>query len=243
MNCNNHSDMRSIVLLINHRERTIFIRTIMAAIVDDKLCTIYLIHEEPVQLFLPAAALMDMLPKNEFVMVSHSCLVSLQYVQNIRDDKVFLTDTRSFPISRRKKPLVLQAFQEYLTSNVHTSDLRMWKLDLAAEFACMDRSPWPFCIFEIIHDPSSPAQYPVFRYANEAMAALVKIPLYQLIHSKPYILFGENEPACLPVLLRIGLFGGREHFAFKLQPGLNIHACCYQPHYGFCACMMLEEPV
>ena len=63
MNCNNHSDMRSIVLLINHRERTIFIRTIMAAIVDDKLCTIYLIHEEPVQLFLPAAALMDMLPK------------------------------------------------------------------------------------------------------------------------------------------------------------------------------------
>lgn len=119
----------------------------------------------------------------------------------------------------------------------------MWKLDLAAEFACMDRSPWPFCIFEIIHDPSSPAQYPIFRYANEAMAALVKIPLYQLIHSKPYILFGENEPACLPVLLRIGLFGGREHFAFKLQPGLNIHACCYQPHYGFCACMMLEEPV
>ena len=72
MNCNNHSDMRSIVLLINHRERTIFIRTIMAAIVDDKLCTIYLIHEEPVQLFLPAAALMDMLPKNEFVMVSRS---------------------------------------------------------------------------------------------------------------------------------------------------------------------------
>lgn len=89
MNCNNHSDMRSIVLLINHRERTIFIRTIMAAIVDDKLCTIYLIHEEPVQLFLPAAALMDMLPKNEFVMVSRSCLVSLQYVQNIGMIKFF----------------------------------------------------------------------------------------------------------------------------------------------------------
>ena len=31
MNCNNHSDMRSIVLLINHRERTIFIRTIWCA--------------------------------------------------------------------------------------------------------------------------------------------------------------------------------------------------------------------
>lgn len=241
MNRTDTSDLRSIVLPVNHRDRTIFVRTIMAAQVEDKLCTIYLAHEEPVQLFLPAASLMDMLPENEFVMISRSCLVSLRYVQHIRDDKIFLTDTRSFPISRRKKPLVLQAFQEYLTSNVHSADLRLWKLDLSEEFACMDRSPWAFCIFEIIHDPSSMSQYPVFRYANEAMAALIQLPLHHLLHSRPHILFKETEASCLPVLLRIGLFGGREHFSFNLHHNLTIQVYCYQPHYGFCACMMMEE--
>lgn len=241
MNRNDHSDMRSIVLLVNHRERTIFIRTIMAALVEDKLCTIYLTHEGPVQLFLPVASLMDMLPENEFVLASRSCLVSLRYIQHIRDDKVFLTDTRSFPISRRKRPAVMQAFQEYLTSNVHSSDLRMWKLDLSAEFACMDRSPWPFCVFEIVHDPASMSQFPVFRYANEATATLLQIPLYRLIHSKPHILFKEMEAYCLPFLLRTGLFGGREQFSFSLRTDLTIHVYCYQPHYSFCACMLMEE--
>lgn len=241
MNRNDHPDMRSIVLQVNHRDRTIFIRTIMAAQVVDKLCTIYLAHEDPVQLFLPAASLMDMLPENEFVMISRSCLVSLRYVQHIRDDKIFLTDTRSFPIGRRKRPAVLQAFQEYLTSNVRSSDLRLWKLDLSSEFACMDRSPWAFCIFEIARDSASMSQYPVFRYANEAMAALVQIPLYRLIHSKPHILFKETEAYCLPFLLRTGLFGGREQFSFALRPDLNLHVYCYQPHYSFCACMMMEE--
>lgn len=235
------SDMRSIVLPVNHRDRTIFIHAIMAAQVEDKLCTIYLAQEEPVQLFLPAASLMDMLPKNEFIMISRSCLVSLRYVQHIRDDKIFLTDTRSFPISRRKKPLVLQAFQEYLTSNIHSTDLRLWKLDLSREFACMDHSPWAFCIFEIVHDPSSMSQYPVFRYANEAMAALIQLPLHRLIHSQPHTLFKEKEPVCLPVLLRIGLFGGREHFFFEFRPDLTLQVYCYQPHYCFCACMIMDE--
>ena len=135
-------------------------------------------------------------------------------------------DTRSCPISRRKRPAVLQAFQEYLTSNGHSLDLRLWKMDLSVEFACMDPSPWPFCIFEIVHDPSSLSQHPVFRYVNEVTAALIHIPLYRLIHEKPHVLFKEMEAFCLPFLLRTGLFGGREQFSFSLHPNLQLRVYC-----------------
>ncbi|MDO4307328.1 MAG: LytTR family DNA-binding domain-containing protein [Eubacteriales bacterium] len=231
----------SIRLMIDRQERTIMTNTILYAQVTDKLCKISLTDQKQVKLFMSISSLRDMLPDEGFLEISRSCLVSLQYIRTIDGPDVVMVNGVRLPYSIRRRTTILHAFQKHLAFQASQRDSYEWKLDLAMEFRCFDHCPIPFCILESVSNPLANSIDFIFRYANEAFASLQHQPLNRLINST----FSSKFPAAagrwLPVFSRIAFQGGTADIVDTLNTPLKeMHVTCYQPHYGFCACLMVK---
>lgn len=108
--------LKSIQLMVNRQERTILVRDIIYAQVEDKLCTIYLVSHPPVSVFLAIASLKAMLPKDQFLQISRNCLVALCFLQNVNANYVILTNGIFLPYSHRQKAAILHTFQKHLST-------------------------------------------------------------------------------------------------------------------------------
>ncbi|MCC8050073.1 MAG: LytTR family transcriptional regulator DNA-binding domain-containing protein [Clostridiales bacterium] len=232
---------KTIRLMINRKERVIPIDNIIYAEVTDKLCTIIRKEAAPLQLFLTIASLKAMLPSHQFLQISRSCLVSLKYFQNLDDSCVILTNDIHLPYSRRQKPQILTAVQEHLAGLAEKQDAIAWKQDIQDEFRCFDRFPFPFCILENIFDSVDNSQTSVFRYANEAFAALLRRPLHQLIGTAFASAFPLADNRWEEMFTRSAVYGESQDIILPSQKaGRMLRVLCYQPHFGFCGCMLLE---
>lgn len=234
----------TINLIVGRQERTVFINTILYAEVQDKLCTIYLTRNESFSLFLPIASLMAMLPDDAFLKVSRNCVVALQYIQRIDDTNIILFNADRIPFSRRRKTVVYQTFQKYLADRKASENSTDWKLDLSAEFACFNHCPYAFFVFEVSPLAEKGTQEFHFQYANEAAAALLRIPLPRLIHTTFTESLNGAHADFLRMVVRTALSGGYyELFRHSFRPDQLMHIACYQPHYGFCACIFIPTVI
>ncbi len=235
------TDGKTIRLMINRKERVIPVDSIIYAEVTDKLCTITRKDAAPLQIFLTIASLKAMLPPRLFLQISRSCLVSLRFFQNLDESCVILTNGVHLPYSRRQKPQILTAVQEHLTRLAGDQDSAAWKQDIQEEFRCFDHFPFPFCIIENIFDPIDNSQTNMFRYANEAFAALLRRPLHQLIGTTFASAFPLANPAWPEMFLRSAVYGESQDMILPSQKaGRMLRVLSYQPHFGFCGCMLLE---
>ncbi len=169
-------------------------------------------------------------------------MVSLKHIRNIGDTHLVLSNSVVLPYSQRQRTAILQAFREYLATRAKSHEAISWKLDFSEEFSCFLRCPFPFLVMEIDSDrqPWEAASFLV-RWANEPFASLIRMPLHRLIHAPlPVWVFAQDKD--VPgTLARIALSGGTaewyEHPYY--YESRQMHICCYQPHFGFCACLIV----
>lgn len=233
----------SIRLMIDRQERTIMTNTILYAQVTDKLCKIYLTEQNHVKLFMSISALKDMLPSEGFLEISRSCLVSLQYIRTIDGSHIVMANGVRLPYSTRRRTTILHAFQQHLAYQASQRDSYMWKLDLAMEFRCFDHCPIPFFILESVSNPLTSSVDFIFRYANEAFATFAHQPLNRLINSTFSSKFSFASNQWIPVFSQVAFQGGTADLLDRLSASTKeMHVNCYQPHYGFCACLLVPPP-
>ncbi|MCD7743950.1 MAG: LytTR family transcriptional regulator DNA-binding domain-containing protein [Lachnospiraceae bacterium] len=84
----------------------------------------------------------------------------------------------------------------------------------------------------------------VLRYANDAFAAYVNFPAYQLINRSFFSLFEKSDPKWAHLFAECAL---KNQTVDALLPnqreGAALRVFCYQPHYSFCACMLMSAQV
>ena len=231
------NNSKSICLSVDRREQVLLIDTIIFARVTDKLCTIYLTDRQPVRVFLTLSTLLGMLPDKEFIQISRGCVVALQYVKNITERHVIMSNGFELIYTARKKSALLYAFQQSLSERANSHQAISWKQDFASEFRCLDHCPIPFFIVESISDGRLQTSRFVIRYANDAMAAFRQAPLHTLINSDfaPDGFLREH----VTYMNEVAYIGKtKAWFQKHSASGTNIHIICYQPHYGYCACFI-----
>lgn len=230
----------TINLIVGRQERTIFINSILYAEVQDKLCTIHLTKNETLSVFLSIASLAALLPEKAFLRASRNCLVALQYIQYIDETDIILFNADRIPYSRRRKTSVYQAFQEYLSSKTFSEKSTAWALDLYSEFSCFNHCPYAFCIFEVSVREDKGMQEFYVRYANDAIAAALRMPLSRLINTPLSQIVGAHYGNLFRMVARTALAGGHyDQFWHERSSNRLMHVAFYQPHYGFCACMFI----
>lgn len=240
----NNKNSQTIYLCVDRHEKPILIDSILYAVVTDKLCTIHLIQGKPISIFLTLANILSMLPKKDFLQISRNCVVAMQYIQNVTDSAVVMIDGAELHYTFKKKSAILYAFQQNLTERSHQRESILWKLDFSSEFGCFDYCPFPFIILEVLTESERNSPSFICRYANDAMAALRHTPLNGLINKglEPSLLFDEEKYImCFADVAYNGRTCTYPAYHKATRQCLRIH--CYQPHYGFCACLIthIEE--
>ncbi|MCD8336748.1 MAG: LytTR family transcriptional regulator DNA-binding domain-containing protein [Lachnospiraceae bacterium] len=234
---------KTITVRINRKERQIPVNSIMYAQVSDKLCAIHLYGEDtpPIRIFLTIAALMEMLPKDQFYQISRSCVISLAHYQQMDGGDIILTDNVRIPYSRKNRAQIRSAVSQYRTAYAESHNNPQIQRQLMEEFHSFDRFPLPFCIIETIAREDNGMRDYLFRYVNDAFASYVSLPAYQLINSSFFSVFQNPEPQWNLVFTQCSLQAQK---VSALLPGMEkntaVQVFCYQPHYGFCACMLME---
>ena len=233
----------SVRLMVNRQERIILTSHILYAQVADKLCSIFLVSDTKIHIFMSVSALKSLLPEDDFLEISRSCLVNLQYMCSVGNSDIVLNNGVHLPYSARRRTEILHAFQKRLSQIAVRNDSYEWKMKLGSEFQCFDRCPIPFFIVEYSGNELSNSVHFVFRYANDAFATVAKTPLNKLINTSIGSVFSAAKKR-LQVFSRIAFHGGTalitEHLhTVSKQMVIN----CYQPHYGFCACLLVPAPV
>ncbi|MCD7834727.1 MAG: LytTR family transcriptional regulator [Lachnospiraceae bacterium] len=234
---------KTITIRINRKECRIPVNSITYAQVNDKLCSIHLFGENtpPIRIFLTIGTLMDMLPREQFLQVSRSCVISLAHYQYMEDEALVLTDNLRVPYSRRLRAQIRSAVSTYRNSCAQSHNNSQMQRQLMEEFRSFDHFPLPFCIVETITREDTGMRDYLFRYVNDAFAARVNLPVYQLINTSFFSLFQASEAQWAEVFTQCSL---RAQQVSVLLPGRQkntaVQVFCYQPHYGFCACMLMK---
>lgn len=229
----------TIQLTVKRQQLSIPVDSIIYALVTDKLCTIRLTEGKPLTLFLTLSALMSMVPDDSFLQISRNCIVSLRHIQNIDSHYVIMSDASLLPYSQRKKPALLYSFRRYLASRP-LSEIAADKVpDFISDFRCFDHCPFAFCIIEVFsNDPQLPGNF-IFRYANEAMAQLEKLPLNMIINFPVQTVLQDGIINELPTLAHIALSGESANvYRYGALSNQLLHMMCFQPRHGYCACIL-----
>ncbi|MCD8347971.1 MAG: LytTR family transcriptional regulator [Lachnospiraceae bacterium] len=236
-------EKETISVRINRKECQIPVNSITYAQVSDKLCTIHLYGEDtpPIRIFLTIGALVEMLPEGQFLQVSRNCVISLAYYQHMDDKAVVLTDNVRIPYSRRHRTQIRSAISKYRNAYAQAHSNPQMQRELMEEFHAFDHFPLPFCIMETITREDTGTRDFLFRYVNDAFAAHVSLPVYQLINASFFSLFRNPDPQWELVFSKCSLQAQKMRVVLPgIQKNTAVEIFCYQPHYGFCACMMLE---
>lgn len=233
------SDIKNIHLTVKRQQLSIPVDTIIYALVVDKLCTIRLADGEPLTLFLTVSSLMSMLPADSFLQIRRNCIISLRYVRDIDSRYVIMSDSTLLPYSQRKKSALLYSFRQYL-ANRPLSEISADEVpDFISEFHCFDRCPFAFCIIEVFSDdPQLPGNF-IFRYANEAMAQLEKLPLNMIINFPVRTVLQDDIINELPTFAHVALSGESANvYRYGSLSNQFLHMMCFQPRHGYCACIL-----
>lgn len=232
---------KSIRLTINRQEKIIMIKDIIYAQVKDKLCHIFLTGHTPYRLFLSIASLKAMLPSDEFLQISRNCLIALNHLQNIDSECVVLLDGTRLPYSRRQKTQILHRFQNYLSGHAIEQNQSHWNTNIFEEFRCFDRAPFPFAIVEVVYDLYTNQTDYFFRYANEAVQSMLHTPLHSLINASFFTLIPGADLTWRQIFTQCATKGdAMDTYVISTIDDRLLRIIAYQPHFGYCACLILE---
>ncbi len=106
----------------------------------------------------------------------------------------------------------------------------------------MDALPLAFCVIELTFDAAGHGVDFVFRYCNPMMAVVEGVPVENMVNRSFYEVFPDGDRKWLVSCADTALNGSchtLRDYSRELEQNLTIH--CYQPEFGYCACLLLPE--
>ena len=120
------------------------------------------------------------------------------------------------------------------------------KLPLTAEEYCKyykicDALPFAFTDIEMVFNEEKKAVDWIFRYGNEALATLEKLPLDKMIGNSFSSLFSNMDAKWLQVYERATLYGETlEIMDYSPEIDTNLKIICFPTFPGHCGCILFN---
>lgn len=178
-----------------------------------------------------------------FIKVHRSCLVAVTAIHDITD-KINLNngEALNYVVRRRKElnALLLQKRQLLLQDWERKAEPVGRQEDMA-RYAGFDHLPIAFADIEMVVDEGQNAVDWIFRYGNEALARLEKLPLNRLLGSRFSDLFPNRDPKWLRSYERAALYGETlEVIDYSPEIDTYLDIICFPTTSGRCGCILLN---
>lgn len=179
---------------------------------------------------------------DNFIKIKRGCIVSVIAIHDI-GEKVYLINGESLDYAVRNKKELLDLFHSKQEKIIHYFN----GLNLNTEeeyhehFKVFDNLPIAFCDIEMVFDEGYSAVDWIFRYANNALAELEKVPLEKLIGNTFYTLFPNMDSKWLRTYERAVLFGETiKIIDYSPEIDTYLDIICFPTFEGHCGCILFD---
>ena len=117
-----------------------------------------------------------------------------------------------------------------------------WPCPRFSAYASFDHVPFAFADIEMVFSEAHSAVDWIFRYGNEALAELEKLPLEQLIDRSFGSIFPNMDAKWLRVYERTALYGETlEITDYSPEIDTDLKIICFPTFNGHCGCMLFDQ--
>lgn len=178
-----------------------------------------------------------------FIQVKRGCLVSVLAIHDFTD-KVNLINGEELDYAYRHKKEIIGEFhakQKEMINNFNDSVSLNTDKDYREHYKVFDGLPIAFCDIEMVFDGEFNAVDWIFRYGNEALAQLEKVPLDKLLGNSFGSLFPNMDFKWLRTYERAALFGETIKIVdYSPEIDTYLDIICFPTFKGHCGCILFD---
>ena len=191
---------------------------------------------------IPVKEIAIYLPDEEFVNITKGVLLRKSQIVNISDDGLYtMTDGSVFQGRKRNISQHKQLRQALgLSKEQDEKAEKMISLELLEKCSILNDMPLAFCVIELVFDANGRGVDFVFRYCNEEMAVVEGIPVSEMLNNSFYEVFKNGDKKWLVIYADVALNGTKVILHdYSPEIGKDLSIYCFQPHPGYCACILI----
>ena len=193
---------------------------------------------------IPVKEIAIYLPDEEFVNITKGILLRKSQIVNISDDGLYtMTDGSVFQGRKRNISQHKQLRQALgLSKEQDEKTEKIIPLELLEKCSILNDMPLAFCVIELVFDANGRGVDFVFRYCNEEMAVVEGIPVSEMLNNSFYEVFENGDKKWLVTYADVALNGTKVILHdYSPEIGKDLSIYCFQPHPGYCACILIPR--
>lgn len=181
--------------------------------------------------------------KDEFVKIHRGCIVSVKAVHDVTDT-VNLSHGEELLYTVRKKKQIVSEIQEKQKKMIHAlekKDIPTTEEEYRCYYSSFEYLPIAFTDIEMVFNEERHAVDWIFRYANQKLARLEKLPLDQLLGKSFGSLFDNMDSKWLRSYECAALYGEvLELMDYSPEIDTNLKVICFPTFKGHCGCILFD---
>lgn len=178
-----------------------------------------------------------------FILVHRSILVSAMAIHEV-SDQIYLSNGEALTYVVRKKKAIkeeLREKQKRIIDSFSDEDIPRTEEEYRDYYRSFDKLPFAFTDIELIFDEKCRAVDWIFRYGNQALAKLEKLPLEKMIGSSFAALFPNMDSKWLRSYEYATLYGEkREIIDYSPEIDTYLKVICFPTFRGHCGCILFD---
>ena len=231
-----------ITVTFNRTKIAIRCADILYVIMSDDHCTIHMFDGSVYRCRTTLKALKKQWNEG-FMEVKRGCMIAVSAISNI-GDKILLSNGEEICYTKRKKKALreeLQKKQELMIAKISKKKLPLTPEEYGKYYKICDSLPFAFTDIEMVFNEEKKAVDWIFRYGNEALATLEKLPLDKMIGNSFSSLFSNMDAKWLHVHERATLYGETlEIMDYSPEIDTNLKIIRFPTFPGHCGCILFN---
>ena len=233
---------KSIIITVEKEEKEININRILYVVMKRNNAEIHVSDKNVYTTRITLLELQDRLGDN-FIMVHRSVLVAAMAIHDV-SDKIYLCNGEALSYVVRKRKAIreeLQEKQKKIVESFSVGNGLHTKEEYHEYYRSFDNLPFAFTDIEMVFDDKCHAVDWIFRYGNEALAELEKLPLEKLIGSSFGSLFPNMDSKWIKSYEHATLYGEkREIIDYSPEIDTYLKVICFPTFKGHCGCILFD---
>lgn len=231
-----------ITLIVNRRHIDVDIDSILYVVVEGKVARFRMFENKIYKTNMPLLEIEEKL-KDRFIKIGRSILVSGRVIHSITT-KINLINGETLNYTFRKKKYIkdqLSLSRQKIIDSFDTKNIPKTTEEYFEHYKSFDNLPIAFTDIEMVFDDKKNAIDWIFRYGNEALAKIEKLPLKKLINRPFSKVFDNMDEKWLKSYERTVLYHETiEIVDFSPEVDRYIKITCFPTFDGHCGCLLLD---
>lgn len=180
---------------------------------------------------------------NYFVKVKRGCLVSPMAIHDVVDKIDLCTGEMLDYVTRKKKEVLSQVLEkkEKIFKKFDSKGIPSSREAYRRHYNLFEKMPFAFADIEMVFDKRCHAVDWIFRYGNQALADLEKVPLKDLVGSSFGQLFPNMDAKWLRSYERATLYGENLRIVdYSAEIDKYLDVICFPTFNGHCGCILFD---